>query len=126
MTPLDYARFAAVAWVFYRGTLFRWLRSHGPWLWICLAACPLCLGVWAGMIGQSLLVVAPVFVRVVGDCAVIGAITLAWEGWVRGLGPRSHVTAIGILLTRRGRRYWRRRLAAVPLRENQGSRPWEN
>lgn len=45
---------AAITLVFTKGTLFRMLRERGPKLWQELASCPLCLGVWVGMIWRVL------------------------------------------------------------------------
>ena len=45
---------AAITLVFTKGTLFKTVREHGPKLWQELAACPLCVGVWIGMLWRFL------------------------------------------------------------------------
>ena len=45
---------AAITLVFTKGTIFKSVREHGPKLWQELASCPLCAGVWVGMIWRLL------------------------------------------------------------------------
>ena len=40
--------------VFTKGMIFKAVREHGPKLWQELAACPLCAGVWVGMLWRVL------------------------------------------------------------------------
>ena len=40
----------AITLVFTKGAIFKRVRESGPALWRELAACPLCAGVWVGMI----------------------------------------------------------------------------
>ena len=44
----------AITIVFVRGSIFRWVRESGPALWREGASCPLCAGVWIGMILHGL------------------------------------------------------------------------
>ena len=45
---------AAITLVFTKGTIFKAVREHGPKLWQELASCPLCAGVWVGMLWRVL------------------------------------------------------------------------
>lgn len=44
----------AITIVFTKGSIFKRLRESGPALWRELADCPLCAGVWIGMIWHLL------------------------------------------------------------------------
>ena len=73
---------AAIALVFTKGTIFKRLREQGPKSWQELASCPLCVGVWVGMIWRVLrvwpdAVATPSFAAdVLASGAVTGVVAL--------------------------------------------------
>lgn len=88
MRWLDVVRLVAIAFVWYRGSLFAAVRMRGPRLWRALHACPMCIGVWAALLGGVALVAFPHVLAVCGTAALVGALALTFNGFVAGLGPR--------------------------------------
>lgn len=88
---LDFVRLVAIAFVWSRGSLFKPLREHGPKPWRALHGCPMCVGVWAALLGVAALAWCPRLVLVFGDAALVGAAALAFFGFVAGLGPQKRV-----------------------------------
>lgn len=85
----------AIAYVWSRGSIFRWVRTLGTepeqrdalraWarFWIALADCPLCAGFWIGIIGHLLFSRVPDFMHGLGSAAIVGTGTLALYGLIR-------------------------------------------
>lgn len=85
----------AIAHVWSRGTLFRWIRTLGldegerkragafRRAWIALADCPLCSGWWIGVLGHTAYIAAPVVITWLGVGSVVGTCTLALCGMIR-------------------------------------------
>lgn len=68
---------AAITLVFTKGTIFKAVREHGPKLWQELASCPLCAGVWVGMVWRVLRALPDVHVTLsfAEDVLASGAVT---------------------------------------------------
>ncbi len=75
----------AIAIVWSRGSIFRWVRTHGPRPWTMLADCPLCSGWWIGALGHVLYCVAPSVIMALGRASVVGVLTLAVCAAIRRL-----------------------------------------
>jgi len=75
-TILELVYLVCIAHVWSRGTIFRWLRTHGPKPWVMLADCPLCSGWWVGAIGHLLYVTVPTVIVWLGTASVVATSTL--------------------------------------------------
>ena len=75
----------AIAIVWSRGTIFRWVRTHGPRVWVALADCPLCSGVWIGGLGALVFDAAPRAMLALGRASLVGVLTLAVCAAIRRL-----------------------------------------
>lgn len=95
VTTTETISLIAIAYVWSRGSIFRWARTLGTepeerhelrdWarFWIALADCPLCAGFWIGVIGHWLFSVAPGLMHGLGSAAIVGTGTLALYGLIR-------------------------------------------
>lgn len=80
MIPRYVLEAVAITLVFTKGGIFKWVRESGPALWRELAACPLCAGVWVGMIWRVLRALPDVHVPLLSltfaeDVLASGAVT---------------------------------------------------
>lgn len=78
----------AIAHVWARGTIFAPLRAAGGAgpvgvFWRALADCPLCAGVWIGMLGHHAFALAPRIMATLGTGAIVGTGALAVYGLIR-------------------------------------------
>lgn len=78
---------AAITFVFTKGTIFKSLREHGPKLWQELASCPLCAGVWIGMLW-----------RVLRTWSESHGLTVAFAADVLASGAATGVVALVVVL----------------------------
>jgi len=83
MSALELVFLVAIAHVWSRGSIFRWLRTHGPRQWVALADCPLCSGFWIGLGGHCLFLRAPDFVTLLGIGSLVGTLSLFTYGAIR-------------------------------------------
>jgi len=65
-----------IAHVWSRGTIFKWIRTHGPKPWIALADCPLCAGWWIGMIGHVAFLLAPTLILWLGTASLVATASM--------------------------------------------------
>jgi hypothetical protein len=75
----------AISYVWSRGSIFRSLRTRGPALWRQLADCPLCSGVWIGLLGQLAFRLWPGPLTILGRGSLVGAAAFALYGAIRRL-----------------------------------------
>lgn len=84
-TAIEVVWLVAIAHVWARGTIFKWLREHGPAVWRSLAGCPLCSGFWIGVLGHVVYVGRPAVVVWLGLGSLVGTLALAVCALVRRL-----------------------------------------
>ena len=82
---LEITYLAAISFVWSRGTIFRWLRTHGPKPWVALADCPLCSGFWIGVMGHAMWIESPVLITWLGIGSIVGTCALVMCAAVRRL-----------------------------------------
>lgn len=75
----------AIAHVWARGTIFRYIRKHGPRVWVALADCPLCAGFWIGVLGHIAFQRWPHVVTLLGIGSVVGTLALGTCALIRRL-----------------------------------------
>lgn len=80
MTAVEAVYLLAIAHVWARGSIFRWLREN---IWPELLDCPLCSGFWIGVLGHLLYLLHPMLVTGLGIGSAIGTASLALYGLVR-------------------------------------------
>jgi len=83
-SSIELAYLVAIAFVWSRGTIFRWLRERiDRALGVDFAGCPLCSGFWIGVLGHALYLAAPVVVVWLGIGSIVGLLALALCAIVR-------------------------------------------
>lgn len=94
---LELVYLIAIAFVWSRGTIFRWFRTLGfsseelttapvfVRVWVSLADCPLCSGFWIGVLGHAIYRDTPSIIVWLGHGAIVGTCALAVCAVVRRL-----------------------------------------
>lgn len=85
MSAIELVYLIAISFVWSRGTIFRWLRTHGPASWVALADCPLCSGWWIGVFGHAIYCDDPRVITWLGIGSLVGSGALVLCAAVRRL-----------------------------------------
>lgn len=84
-TAVEILYLVCIAHVWSRGTIFQWLRTHGPNVWVLLADCPFCSGFWIGVLGHLIYRDRPMVIVWLGTGSIVATGTLALCAAIRRL-----------------------------------------